>query len=55
MCIPEVNKSIVFSSGKDHGSIVNIPFGGQTPPIQILGDKLKWKKAQKKEKKKHYL
>ena len=48
---PEVSNRTVFNNGKDQGEIVTIPYGGQTPPIHILGDKLKWKNAQKKEKK----
>jgi len=31
----------VFNKGKDNGFIGTIPLGGHTPPIQILGDKLK--------------
>ncbi len=30
-----------------------MPFGGHTQPIAIDGDKLRWKKAQKKSKKKN--
>jgi len=32
-------------------SISLIPTGGQTPPIEIAGERLPWKKAQKKGKK----
>lgn len=39
------NKGIAF---QDNGCIAA---GGQTPPINIEGDKLKWKNAQKNEKK----
>jgi len=35
---PEDNKIIVFHKGKPHGSNVDIPCGGQTPPIPIDGD-----------------
>jgi len=41
----------VFSNGKCSGFNTLIPNGGQTEPSTILGDKLAWKKAQKKEKK----
>ncbi len=48
---PEVNKITVFSNGIAQALIVWIPIGGQTAPIQIAGDTLEWKKAQKKLKK----
>lgn len=41
----------VFRSGIEKGSKAFIPVGGQLTPISIEGDKLLWKKAQKKEKK----
>ena len=36
----------VLSNGMANGSKAVIPWGGQTPPISIAGDKLEWKKAQ---------
>lgn len=41
----------VFNKGNTHGLIVWIPNGGQTAPIQIAGEILEWKKAQKNPKK----
>lgn len=41
----------VFNKGSAQGLIGWIPSGGQTAPIQIDGDTLEWKKAQKKLKK----
>jgi hypothetical protein len=38
--IPELNKIIVFSKGKAHGSIGLIPKGGQMLPIATEGLKL---------------
>jgi len=40
---------MVFNKGKPQGSIVWINKGGQTQKRATDGDKLKWKKAQKKE------
>ena len=51
MVTPEDNKIIVFHRGNPHGSKATITKGGQTQPIPIEGDKLQWKKAQKKLKK----
>lgn len=48
---PDDNKIAVFNKGNPQGLIVWIPNGGQTAPIQIEGDTLEWKKAQKKLKK----
>ena len=48
---PEDTKTILLNKGNNHGFKTGKSLGGQTPPIQILGDKLKWKNAQKKEKK----
>ena len=48
---PDVNKTTVFTNGNMKGSRVSskwIPSGGQIPPTLIDGDKLAWKKAQKK-------
>jgi hypothetical protein len=39
--MPDVNNNTVFNKGNENGFIGTIPFGGHTPPIQILGDKLK--------------
>jgi len=41
----------VFNSGTEKGLRGSIPTGGQITPISTEGDKLLWKKAQKKEKK----
>ena len=48
---PEDNKIAVFNKGSAQGLIVWIPKGGQTAPIQIAGDTLEWKNAQKNPKK----
>ena len=48
---PEDTKTILLNKGNNHGFKTEKSLGGQTPPIPILGDKLKWKNAQKKEKK----
>jgi len=48
---PEDNKITVFNKGNAQGLIVWIPNGGHTAPIQIDGETLEWKKAQKKLKK----
>jgi len=47
--IPEDNKIIVLSNGISNGLKVLTPNGGQIRPISIVGDKLLWKKAQKKD------
>ena len=49
---PELNKIKVFNKGTCQGLKVWIPTGGQIPPISTVADKLLWKKAQKKDKKK---
>lgn len=41
-----------FKRGISNGLKGKIFLGGQIPPISILGDKLLWKNAQKKETKK---
>lgn len=46
---PELSKIAVFNSGTEKGLRGSIPRGGQHTPISIAGDKLLWKKAQKKE------
>ena len=51
MVNPEITKIIVFANGTPAGSIVGKPIGGHWPPIQIDGDKLAEKKAQKNAKK----
>jgi hypothetical protein len=38
----------VLSRGISQGLITSIPCGGQTAPIEGLGLRLAWKKAQKK-------
>lgn len=48
---PEYTKMPVLSRGKASHCMVNISAGGQIPPIKIDGQRVKWKKAQKKEKK----
>jgi len=48
---PEDNNKIVLTRGKPHTSKDWMLFGGQIPPIAIDGDRLTWKKAQKKAKK----
>lgn len=46
---PELNKIIVFNKGTENGSNASIPTGGQHRPTSTAGDKLLWKKPQKKE------
>jgi hypothetical protein len=48
---PDDRRMIVFSRGTLKGLKGVIPAGGQNKPISKFGDKLLWKKAQKKEKK----
>jgi hypothetical protein len=43
----------VFNKGTWNGLNTKIPKGGQLFPISILGDKLLWKNAQKKLRKKN--
>ena len=45
----------VFKRGTEKGLSGSIPKGGQNTPISIEGDKLLWKKAQKKRKKTEFL
>lgn len=47
---PELNKTAVFNNGIEKGFNGFIPLGGHTAPISIVGAKLLWKNAQKKEK-----
>jgi len=44
---PEVSNKIVFANGKPQTFKTCVPKGGQTAPIAVEGDKLKWKNAQK--------
>jgi len=46
---PDDNKIIVFIRGTLKGSKAVTPLGGQRQPNSTLGDKLLWKKAQKKD------
>lgn len=46
---PEDNKMIVFNNGTPNGSNVLIIKGGHSILSSTLGERLKWKKAQKKE------
>lgn len=48
---PDNNKIKVFNNGIFKGFNTFIPKGGQIEPNSILGERLAWKKAQKKEKK----
>lgn len=48
---PEANRMIVFSRGTWMGLKGLIPVGGHCSPISIVGARLEWKNAQKKEKK----
>lgn len=48
---PLLNNKKVFNNGIPNADKASIPWGGQTPPISILGLKLEWKKAQNTEKK----
>ena len=38
---PEDTKTILLNKGNNHGFKTGKSLGGQTPPIPILGDKLK--------------
>jgi len=51
--IPDASKIIVFNRGTPQGEKGIIPIGGHWLPNSILGAKLAWKKAQKKERKKN--
>ena len=46
---PELSKIAVFKRGTENGFKGLIPIGGQATPISTEGDKLLWKKAQKKD------
>jgi hypothetical protein len=48
---PDETKITLLNNGNNQGFNTGNPFGGQTPPIQILGERLKWKNPQKNEKK----
>jgi hypothetical protein len=48
---PDKSNINVLSKGTPHGLKAWIALGGQTEPISIAGDKLEWKKAQKKARK----
>jgi hypothetical protein len=48
MLTPEESRIRVFKNGSSKGFNTSIPFGGQTQPIETAGDRLEWKKAQKK-------
>ena len=48
---PEERRIIVFVKGTFQGLNASTPIGGQEQPNSILGERLLWKKAQKKEKK----
>ena len=48
---PDKSKINVFNKGTPHGLKGLILTGGHIEPISIAGDKLEWKKAQKKAKK----
>lgn len=52
MVIPDVNKITVFNRGIFIGLKDLIEWGGQLPPISILGESDIWKNAQKNDKKK---
>lgn len=48
---PEVSKTTVLTKGNINASKVSsnrIPSGGHTPPTVIAGERLAWKKLQKK-------
>jgi hypothetical protein len=49
---PEPKRIAVFNRGIWKGLKALIPSGGQRLPISTLGERLLWKNAQKKEKKK---
>jgi hypothetical protein len=48
MLTPEDRRIKVFKKGSSKGFNTSIPLGGQTQPIDTAGDRLEWKKAQKK-------
>jgi len=49
---PEANNTAVFSNGTLNGFKGVIPVGGQAQPNSGVGERLLWKNAQKKAKKK---
>ena len=49
-----VNKKKVLVRGTVKASMTVIALGGQTPPILNAGERLEWKKAQKKSEEKRY-
>lgn len=49
---PDESKIIVLRRGTWRGLKIEIPEGGHIIPISLIGERLLWKKAQKKEKKK---
>ena len=49
---PELKSMAVFNKGTEKGLRGSTPKGGHITPISIEGDKLLWKKAQKKDTKK---
>jgi len=49
---PDDIRITVFNNGTLNGLIVLIPTGGQEQPISIEGERLLWKNAQKKSRKK---
>jgi len=51
---PDSSNINVFNNGISHGFSTAIPLGGHKPPISTAGDKLLWKKAQKKATKKKF-
>src|SRR4051794_10774413 len=48
MLTPDESKIKVFKNGNSNGFKTSIPLGGQTQPIATAGERLEWKKAQKK-------
>lgn len=48
---PEDKRIKVFKKGNSKGLMTSTPLGGQIQPIETAGDRLEWKKAQKKPKK----
>jgi hypothetical protein len=51
MVTPDDNNNNVLTNGNPQMSRGWIPLGGHTQPIAIEGERLTWKKAQKKAKK----
>jgi hypothetical protein len=48
MLTPEDNNIRVLRNGSSKGFKTSIPLGGQTQPMETAGERLEWKKAQKK-------